>query len=62
MNSFILNIIIWKCIKQCIVTLTVLFNVRIVSVLGQDEGYTVKYNPLTEGVPEGKAQGNSLKG
>ena len=28
-----------------------------VSVLGQDEGYTVKYNPLPEGVPEGKAQG-----
>ena len=30
-----------------------------VSVLGQDEGYTVKYNPLPKGVPEGKAQGNS---
>ena len=30
-----------------------------VSVLGQDEGYTVKYNPLAEGVPEGKARGNS---
>ena len=29
-----------------------------VSVLGQDEGYTVKYNPLPEGVPEGKARGN----
>ena len=24
-----------------------------VSVLGQDEGYTEKYNPLPEGVPEG---------
>ena len=31
----------------------------LVSVLGQDEGYTVKYNPLPEGVPEGEAQGNS---
>ena len=30
-----------------------------VSVLGQDEGYTVIYNPLSEGVPEGKARGNS---
>ena len=30
-----------------------------VSVLGQDEGYTVKYNPLPEGVPEGEAQENS---
>ena len=30
-----------------------------VSVLGRDEGYTVKYNPLPEGVPEGKAGGNS---
>ena len=32
---------------------------HIVSVLGRDEGYTVKYNPLPEGVPEGKARGNS---
>ena len=31
----------------------------IVSVLERDEGYTVKYNPLPEGVPEGEAQGNS---
>ena len=30
-----------------------------VSVLGRDEGYTVKYTPSPEGVPEGKAQGNS---
>ena len=30
-----------------------------VSVLGQDEGHTVKYNPLPEGVPEGEARGNS---
>ena len=26
-----------------------------VSVLGRDKGYTVKYNPLPEGVPEGEA-------
>ena len=25
------------------------------SVLGRDEGYTVKYNPLPERVPEGEA-------
>ena len=31
----------------------------IVSVLGRDEGYTVKYNPLPEGVPEDKARWNS---
>ena len=30
-----------------------------VSLLGRDKGYTVKYNPLAEGVPEGEAQGNS---
>ena len=28
----------------------------ILSVLGQDKGYTVKYNPLPEGVPEEEAQ------
>ena len=32
-----------------------------VSVLGQDEGYMVKYTPLSEGVPEGEAQGKSLR-
>ena len=31
----------------------------IVSVLGQEKGYTVKYTPPHEGVPEGKARGNS---
>ena len=25
-----------------------------VSVLGRDEGYTVKYSPLPEGVPDGE--------
>ena len=34
-------------------------NMYIVYVLGRDEGYTVKYNPLPEGVPEGEARGNS---
>ena len=29
----------------------------IVSVLGRDEGYTVKYTPLAEGVPEGTPEG-----
>ena len=32
-----------------------------VSVLGQDEGYTVKYSHTSEGVPEGEAQGNSQR-
>ena len=31
-----------------------------VSILGQDKGYTVKYTPLPDGVPEGGAQGNSI--
>ena len=31
----------------------------IVSVLGRDKGYTVKYNPLSQGVPEGEAQMHS---
>ena len=31
----------------------------IVSVLGQEEGCTVKFTHPPEGVPEGKAQGNS---
>ena len=26
------------------------------SVLGLDSGYTVKYNPFPDGVPEGEAQ------
>ena len=26
-------------------------------ILGRDEGYTVNYNPLPEGVPKGKAEG-----
>ena len=37
----------------------VVFVLGIVSVLGQDNKYTVKYNPLPEGVSEGKARGNS---
>ena len=32
---------------------------NIVSVLGRDEGYTVKYTPSAEGFPEGEARGNS---
>ena len=30
-----------------------------VSLLGPEEGYTVKYIPLYEGVPKGEGQGNS---
>ena len=29
---------------------------HIVSVLGRDKGYTVKYNPLPEGVPKSSSQ------
>ena len=38
---------------------TLLFFFYIVSVLGQDKGYTVNYNALPEGVIEEKARGNS---
>ena len=31
-----------------------------VSVLGREEGYTFKYTPSSEGVPEGEARGNSF--
>jgi hypothetical protein len=31
----------------------------IASVLGREEGYTVKYTHSPEGVPDGKAQGKS---
>ena len=31
----------------------------IVSVLGREKGYTVKYTPSPVGVPKGKAGGNS---
>ena len=30
-----------------------------VSVLGREERYTGKYTPSPEGIPEGKARGNS---
>ena len=32
-----------------------------ISVLGQDEGYQVKYSPLGGGVPKGKGRGNSQR-
>ena len=47
---------------MCATARTVLSSNRIhcyVSVLGQEEGYTVKYNYLPEGVPEGEAGGTS---
>ena len=31
-----------------------------VSVSGRDEGYTVKYTPLPDGVPEGTPEGKGL--
>ena len=31
------------------------------SILGQDTVYTVKYSSLPEGVPKGKARGNSCR-
>ena len=33
----------------------ILGNKNIVSVLGQEEGYTVKFTPTPEGVPKGEA-------
>ena len=30
-----------------------------VSILGRDKGNMIKYTPLPEGVPKGKARGNS---
>ena len=36
-----------------------LHKIYIVSVLGKEEGYIVKYTTSPGGVPEGKAQGNS---
>ena len=44
--------VIWITIKK----IKHLYNV---SVLGREEGYMVKYNPLPEGVPEGEARGYS---
>ena len=37
------------------------YEVFTVSVLGREEGYTVKYSPLPEGVPEGEARRNSQR-
>ena len=36
-------------------------HLNIVSVLGREEGYTIKYTPPSEGVPEGEVRGNSLR-
>ena len=47
----------WHCIAIPVPDSTALYGT--VSVLGRDKIYTVKYNPLPEGVPEGKARGNS---
>ena len=34
----------------------------IVSVLGRDEGYTVKYTPLAKALPEGDPEGKAPEG
>ena len=51
-GSHTMTILLWCCIEQVLPQYTV-------SILGRDEGYTVKYAPLPEGVPEDKALGNS---
>ena len=40
---------------------SLLFIIYIVSVLGRDKRYKVKYNPLPEGVPENEARGSSWR-
>ena len=47
-----------SCIKRSLNTLLR----HIISVLGQDKGYTVKYNPLPEEVPKGVVIYPSLRG
>ena len=42
-----------------IIIIIIIVRNEILSVLGREEGYTVKYSPLAEGVPEGEARGNS---
>ena len=50
-----------RCKKVYILfhTITIVLDRFIVSVLGRDKGYTVKYSPPPEGVPEGKARGKN---
>ena len=49
------------CAEECTVSAYLSKTMHLVSVLGQDEGYYVKYNPLPEEPPLGKAQGYSLR-
>ena len=49
----------WSKFLFLLMTTLVDVTTSTISVLGQEEGYTVKYTPLPEGVPEGKARGNS---
>ena len=42
-----------------IIIIIIIVRNEILSVLGLDSGCTVKYSPSPEGVPEGKARGNS---
>ena len=54
-----------KYTKACIVhdikysSHSTICNRHTVSILGRDKGYTFKYSPPPEGVPEGKAQEKS---
>ena len=50
-----------KKIQSCLTYNMYCFTLYTVSILGRYEGYTVKYIPLPEGVPEGEAPGSSLR-
>ena len=41
--------------------LTIYHNlINFLSLIGQDKGYTVKYSPSSEGIPEGTPNGKEL--
>ena len=44
-----------------IIIIIIIVRNEILSVLGLDSGYTVKYTPLPSGVPSGFALGNSFR-
>ena len=48
------------CFPMCLFK-NISFGIFIVSVLGQEEGYTVKYTPLPEGVTKGQSPREFLK-
>ena len=51
----------WPHRHKCVMLLSIGQGIYIVSVLGLDSGYTVKYNPLPSGVPSGFALRNSFR-